>query len=173
MRVIVILSLLGFGTLVYAGDAEVADLLFGNLKDQLARGEQVEIARQSGFIAGEAGKTLLEPVCGLPVSFETSVVDLNHDGTLEVFVVAGNTCLSGATGSSVWLFIKDEAGVYLAHLGFPAGAYEALDSQNAGFSDLKFGGPGFCRAVWRWNGKDYEHLRDEPDEPGGCDYVHK
>ena len=59
MRVIVILSLLGFGTLVYAGDAAVADLLFGNFKDQLGTGEQVEIARQSGFIAGEDGKTLL------------------------------------------------------------------------------------------------------------------
>jgi hypothetical protein len=27
--------------------------------------------------------------------------------------------------------------------------------------------------VWRWNGKDYEHLRNDPDEPGGCDYVDK
>ena len=35
--------------------------------------EHVEIARQSGFIAGEDGKILLEPVCGLPVSLETSV----------------------------------------------------------------------------------------------------
>jgi hypothetical protein len=173
MRVMVILSVLGLGTFAYAGDARVAGLLFGKFTDELPGSAQAEMARQLGLTVGENGKTLLEPVCGLPLSFETTIEDLNHDGTPEVFVVGGNLCLSGGTESSVWLFIKDETGSYRQKLGFPAAVYEVLESTNAGFPDLKFGGPGFCRGVWRWNGNDYEHLRNEPDEPGGCDNVDK
>jgi hypothetical protein len=173
MCAVVILSVLGLRALASAGDAQVADLLFGKVKEQLSSSDQAAIVRQLGFAVGEDGTTLLDPVCGLPVSFETTVEDLNRDGIPEIFVVGGNSCLSGATGSSVSLFIRDESGHYQAHLGFPAAVYEVLDSMNDGFPDLKFGGRGFCRGVWRWNGKDYEHLRNEPDEPGGCDYIDK
>jgi hypothetical protein len=170
---LVILALLAFGASTYASDGQVADLLFGKVKDQPSSSEQADIAHQLDFTIAEDGKTLLDPVCGLPVSFDTTVEDLNHDGTPEVFVVGGNSCLSGMTAKSVWLFIKDESGDYQQKLGFPAAVYEVLNSRNAGFPDLKFGGPGFCRGVWRWDGKDYQHLRNDPDEPGGCDYVNK
>jgi hypothetical protein len=171
--VLLLLSLLGTSRVAQAGDLQAADLLFEKVKDRLPRSEQAAMAHQLGFRVGEDGKTLLDPVCGLPMSFETTVEDLNHDGTPEVFVVGGNTCISGITGLSVWLFVKDEFGDYQQKLGFPAAVYEVLDTQNAGFPDLKFGGRGFCRGVWRWNGKDYDPLRNEPDEPGGCEYVNK
>ena len=159
--------------MVYASDPQVADQLFGKVKDQLSSSEQTEIVHQLGFTISEDGQTLLDPVCGLPASFKTTVEDLNRDGIPEIFVVGGNTCYSGGDGSSVSLFIRDESGHYQAYLGFPAAVYEMVDSMNAGFPDLKFGGRGFCRGVWRWTGKDYEHLRNEPEEPGGCDYVDK
>jgi hypothetical protein len=173
VSVLVILSVVGISSAAYASDAQAADLLFAKVKDRLPRSEQAAMAHQLGFTVGEDGRTLLDPVCGRPISFETTLDDLNHDGTPEVFVVGGNTCLSGMTGLSVWLFVKGESGDYQQKLGFPAAEYEVLDSNNAGFPDLKFGGRGFCRGVWRWNGKDYDPLRNEPDEPGGCDYVNK
>jgi len=131
--------------------------------------ERVDISNQLGLKVGEDGKTLVESVCGQSFFFEMEIVDLNHDGKLEVFVLGGNTCLSGLAGSSVWLFVKDESGKYNANLGFPAGGYNVLDSLNAGFPDLRFGGPGFCEPVWRWNGKTYEYFRSIATAEGGCD----
>jgi hypothetical protein len=92
--------------------------------------------RQLEFSISRDGKTLLDTVCALPISHETTLEDLNRDGIPEVFVVGGNLCLSGGDASSVWLFIRNEAGAYQTHLGFPAAAYEMLDSMNAGFPDL-------------------------------------
>jgi hypothetical protein len=67
MRMIVVLGLLGAGAMVYASDAQVADQLFGKVKDQLSGSEHT---RQLGFTISEDGQTLLEPVCGLPASFK-------------------------------------------------------------------------------------------------------
>ena len=171
MWVTVILGILTLATLADAGDTQAPDLLFEQFEDRLSRSEQAEIVRLLDLKVSVDGKTLLEPVCGQPASFQARVEDLNRDGTPEIFIVGGNTCLSGGTGSSVWLFIKDESGHYRQKLGFPAAGYEVLNSTNAGMPDLKFGGPGFCRGVWRWNGSEYVHFKNEPDEPGGCDAV--
>ncbi len=62
-------------------------------------------------------------------------------------------------------------GKYKINLGFPAGAYESLETENLGYPYLKFGGPGFCSAVWRWNGKAYDFLQNQEEEPGGCEGV--
>jgi hypothetical protein len=70
MRMIVVLGLLGAGAMVYASDAQVADQLFGKVKDQLSSSEQTEIVRQLGFTISKNGQTLLDPVCGLPASFK-------------------------------------------------------------------------------------------------------
>ena len=73
--------------------------------------------------------------------------------------------MSGYTGSSIWLFIRTPDGTYTPHLGFPAASYEILPEARGGFPDLKFGGPGFCQAVWRWDGADYRFLRKEGQCP--------
>lgn len=97
--------------------------------------------------------------------------DLNGDGVQELFIVWGNTCTSGLAGASVSLFVKDASGRYIDTLGFPAIAYEKLATGHKGFPDLKFGGPGFCHGVWRWDGTSYRHLRNDLETAGGCDAV--
>ena len=71
------------------------------------------------------------------------------------------------------LFIRDPAGNLKPHLGFPAASADPLPERNEGYPDLLIGGPGFCFAVWRWNGASYEHLRNDPQMPGGCDHLNE
>lgn len=170
---ITLLSLLPALTAESATEPLMADLLFGKLSHHIPIHEQIDIVHQLGFAMAEDGKTLVDSVCGHPLSFTTSIEDLNHDGTHEIFVIAGNTCLSGSTGSSIWLFIKDQAGQLHQHLGFPAAAYDVLESTQTEFPDLRFAGPGFCYGIWHWNGSTYEHLRNEPEQPGWCDFYNQ
>lgn len=44
-----------------------------------------------------------------------------------------------------------------------------LPERRGDFPDVRIGGIGFCEAVWGWSGSEYEHIRNEPREPGGCD----
>ncbi len=150
--------------------ASCVDLLFGG-SGALSASDRRDIAAHLAFKTAADGKGLVDTVCEQSASAQVEASDLNGDDNPEVFVLGGNTCLSGAAGSSVWLFVKDASGKYQSNLGFPAGAYEALTSKNLGYPDLKFGGPGFCSAVWRWDGKAYAFLRNQPEEPGGCDDV--
>ncbi|HKY60058.1 MAG TPA: hypothetical protein VJP59_03515 [Gemmatimonadota bacterium] len=123
-----------------------------------------------GYTLSADGTALEAPDCGTIFS-QVEETDLNGDGVSEVFVLAGNTCTSGMAGSSIVLFIKDAEGRYGSHLGFPAGGWTKLETSNAGFPDLAIGGPGFCEAVWRWDGTTYQHDHDRETEPGGCDGV--
>ncbi len=75
--------------------------------------------------------------------------------------------------SSVILFIRNAVGRYTAHLGFPGRGAVPLESRSHGYPDLLIGGPGFCFAVWRWDGTTYVHLRNDPQAPGGCDHIGK
>lgn len=110
---------------------------------------------------------VLDEVCP-PATFDTEVVDLNGDGIPEIFLLGGNTCTSGAAGSSVWLFTKAKGGAYRMHFGFPSAGYKVLSRKTKGYPNIQFGGPGFCEAVWSWNGERYVHLRNVPTSPGGC-----
>lgn len=143
------------------------EILFKDLRGVLPAEVAETIYRDfyaSFLTPSEDGREMLDEG-GRATLFEATVEDLNRDGVNEIFVVGGNTYLSGYTGSSIWLFVRDAEGRYRQYLGFPAAAYEILPETNEGFSDLRFGGPGFCLAVWRWNGADYEYLRRE----GQCD----
>lgn len=118
-------------------------------------------------LAKDKSGFMLDDVCP-PVSFDVEVTDLNGDGIPEVFLLGGNTCTSGATGSSVWLFAKGKGGAYRMNLGFPSAGYKILSQTVKGYPNIQFGGPGFCEAVWSWNGKHYVHLKNVPTSPGGC-----
>ena len=104
-----------------------------------------------------------------PAVFNVEIVDLNKDGTPEVFVSGGNSCTSGVTGNSVWLFTKLTEGRYKMQFGFPAATYKSLPGNSNGYPDIRFGGPGFCEPVWRWNGREYSHFTNVPTASGGCD----
>ena len=147
-------------------DAKCAAIVFGDSGKALPAADQQAIASQLALKAGPEG--LVDTVCEQPAGSQVSLRDLNGDGTPEVFVLYGNTCLSGFAGSSLVLYIKDTSGKYQMNLGFPSGGYDVLETKNAGYADLKIGGPGFCFPVYRWNGKTYDFLRNQEEEPGGC-----
>jgi hypothetical protein len=150
-------------------DAKCAAIAFGDSGKALPAADQQAIASQLPLKAASQG--LVDTVCEEPAGSQASLRDLNGDGTPEVFLLYGNSCLSGFAGSTLALYVKDASGKYQMNLGFAAGGYDVLETKNAGYPDLKIGGPGFCSGVWRWNGKAYDFLRNQEEEPGGCDEV--
>jgi hypothetical protein len=129
--------------------------------------DQVDILGALGLLLNAEGR-VVDGACEEPVFPQFRFLDLDEDGTEEVIVDSGNTCVSGMTGTSVWLFVKDATGRYRSNLGFP-GMIDFLPTSNLGFPDLLIGGPGFCFPVWRWNGQEYDFLRSAPQSPTGCD----
>lgn len=158
---ILVLLLLSAPGVAWAGSG--ADILFGDVRGKVPAEVTDAIYRDffAAFLTPSADGTELLDEGGRPAPFRAELRDLNGDGIDEIFVIGGNAYLSGFTGSSIWLFIRSADGAYQPYLGFPAFAYEVLPETNKGFPDLKFGGPGFCQAVWRWDGAQYGYLRSE------------
>lgn len=170
MRAIVILSV----AILVAGCSGDADrpwsALFGADEKILSEADQQAVFLQmsEAFPLSDDGTTLVDPYCG-DIAPMTDVIDLNGDGNYEVFVEFGNSCISGFTGRSLSLFIKDENGNYQYQLGFPAMGYQMLERGVDGYPDLQFGGPGFCFPVWAWDGSNYEFKCSLPQADGGCE----
>ncbi len=165
---VLVLLALAWSTAVHADDKAGAALLFAKNPGKLSDAERVEIYKALGLKVSDDGKTLVDESCAQEVSSEVDVRDLNGDGVDEVLITYGNSCMSGMAGSSVVLFIKEKSGHYTSQLGFPGMIAEVRKTKTPGYPDLLIGGPGFCFPVWHWNGKAYVHLRDEPQEKGGC-----
>jgi hypothetical protein len=146
-------------------------LLFAQGRDGLSASERQLIFDGSWLAVDSTGKGFVDQSCGQPAGAVVSFSDWNHDGQTEVLVIAGNTCTSGMAGSSAVLFIKDSAGTYQSNLGFPAASADPQPTSNLGYPDLLIGGPGFCFPVWRWDGKEYQYLKQEPQMAGGCDHM--
>lgn len=161
-------------TLVGAGGADAQtpgqELLFPD-SITIAEEDQQAILDLLGYTVSADGASLEAMDCGPIFVAGVEEADLNGDGIVEVFVLAGNSCTSGMDGSTLTLFIKDGEGRYASHLGFPAGGWTALETSNAGFPDIAIGGPGFCEGVWKWDGTTYEHDHNRETEPGGCEGV--
>ncbi len=149
-----------------AGGAGPA-LLFRDGAGGLTDAEQLEVFSALGLAVAADGAGFVDTVCGQPAGAEIQILDLNGDGTSEVLAIFGNSCTSGHTGSSVALFIK-HGGAYRLQLGFPGASADPLETGNEGYPDLQIGGPGYCFPVWRWNGSEYVHHRNEPQAEGGC-----
>jgi len=163
---IFVLSFSFFTSATFAAP-EGIKVLFGNVNENLSVADKNEIFQTLGYSVTPDGTGLTSKECG-EVSFESRVVDLNGDGTPEVFVISGNTCTSGNTGASIDLFVNGSDGKYRKQLGFPAIDYEVMKEQNKGYPDLMFGGPGFCHGVWRWDGAKYEYHCSRESQPGAC-----
>lgn len=169
MRSFIFVLLLAATTSSHSEDrSPELQLLFGSETHGLSAAEQRAIFEALDLRLAPDGKQFLDSSCEMPATMQVDYPDLNRDGAPEVLVTYGNTCLSGNTGTSVLLFVKGD-GRYRANLGFPGAEVTALDASNLGYRDLLIGGPGFCFPVWRWNGREYEFLRSEPQQPGGCD----
>lgn len=156
-----------------ADDRAAAGLLFAKGSGGLSDTEQLEIFRALGLRVSDDGKGLVDDACGQPLVPDVQFPDLNADGVIEVLVTYGNACMSGLAGSSVALFVKDTSSHYRLNLGFPGMIAEVTSTMNQGHPDLVIGGPGFCFPVWRWDGKEYVHHRNQPQSPGGCDHLEK
>ena len=159
-----------YGAAVHADDGW--QLLFGPDAHGLSEDDQVAIYRHLGLTRSADGDTLL--VMGGedagPAHFSVQPEDLDADGRIEVFILGGNTFLSGESGSSVWLFTRSAPdGGWQMNLGIPAASYRVLARRVHGYPDLRFPGAGACDAVWRWDGNTYEHHEDVATGPGGCD----
>jgi hypothetical protein len=152
-------------------DLSAAALLFGEAPEELPERARREIVDGLGIRADPGGSVLLDDVCGAPIQAAVQVRDLNGDGRAEVMVVVESLCLYGGTGAGTTLFVLDEEGSYRPNLGFPGHVVEVLDRRRDGFPDLLVGGMSDCFAVWGWNGRAYEHLRNEPQRRGGCDFL--
>jgi len=158
--------------------AEPADppgpaLLFAAGQGDLSAAERGQVFGAIGLAVAPDGKSFLDGSCGQPADASVEFRDMNADGKQEALVIFGNSCTSGHAGSSAVLFIRDPAGNLQANLGFPAASADPLPEKNQGYPDLLIGGPGFCFGVWRWNGATYDHLRNDPQMPGGCDHLNE
>lgn len=145
-----------------------AELLFKGKIASLSTAEKEEIYKIIDVKVSLDGTKLIDRTCENEVDFDIQVKDLNNDKIPEVVVIGGNTCSSGATGSSIWLFIKNKGG-YQSNLGFPAAGYEVMKQSTKGYPNLLISGSGFCSAIWQWNGTKYQYLKNVPTSKGGCD----
>ncbi len=144
---------------------EGAGLFFANTASKLTAAEKNEIFKQTGFQLSRDKNAFImdKESADFPFDAFVYITDLNKDGKEEVFVQYGNSYTSGHTGSSLLLYIKNSAGKYQSHLGFPGVEPETLATANLGYPDLLIGVPGFEFPVWRWNGKVYDYHRKVKD----------
>lgn len=86
------------------------------------------------------------------------VRDLNGDGRPEAIILQGGTFCYGHTGAGYALVSKQADGSWRAVPGASGqGIPNVLATKGAGgWPDIELGGPGFCFAVWRWNGREYD-----------------
>lgn len=129
-----------------------------------------EIVRFLDLAPAPDGEGWVDGACGMPATFEVQSADLNGDGTPELMVAFGNTCTSGGSGISAAVFVRNAGGGLRNVLLLP-GIASVREQRTLGWADLEIGGPGFCVGVWGWNGTEYDHLRNEPLAPGGCNGV--
>lgn len=168
--------LLAFCASLLSACAKPADppgpaLLFAGGQGDLNAEERLQIFNSLALTLMPDSKGYIDQVCGRPADAKVEFRDMNSDGRQEVLVIYGNDCTSGMAGSSAQLFVRDAGGKLQSNLGFPAASADPLPQMNEGYPDLLIGGPGFCFPVWRWDGKEYIGLRNEPQMPGGCDHI--
>lgn len=134
----------------------------------LAAGELAAAGNEAAVIAeatsGQFKSTkgqYFDKECNQQTDYEAEVIDLNSDGQPEVFTQIFGTCLGGAAGVSMNLYIKGADGRWHPQFGFP-GVYQVLATRNKGYPDIEIGGPGSCFPIWRWNGKEYALFKKCP-----------
>ncbi|WP_046155266.1 hypothetical protein [Chromobacterium vaccinii] len=138
------------------------ELSAADLKDVLAAVNAAFVVKDQqtwGFVT---------PECAKPFPLSAEVVKGYEDNRNMLWLQGGNSCTSGNTEHSIWLFIRGEDGHLRANLGLPAKQATVTDDATDGYHDIRLSGNGFCEAVWRWNGSQYAHLKNIATQPGGC-----
>jgi len=102
------------------------------------------------------------------IDYSFQFIDLNEDGYPEVFRI--NCCsqmIFGLMLGETFLYLKDSSGKWKEINTWSGGMYEfkAINPSHKGFKDILFSG-GFIGAnempdaIWRWNGKQYDLLKN-------------
>ncbi|HYJ63438.1 MAG TPA: hypothetical protein VEV62_06825, partial [Parafilimonas sp.] len=145
--------------------SKASALLFKNTKTKLTALQKNKIADSLGFKMSKDEKQFIADDEAADYPFDAIVypTDLNKDEKEEIFILFGNSYISGMAGSSIVLFIADKNGSYKKNLNFPGMLPDALATINLGYPDLLIGGPGMEFPVWRWNGKAYDYYKEVKD----------
>ena len=91
----------------------------------------------------------------------TTYKDLNGDGLKDAVISDSSTMCYGRTGVGYYIVAQQKTGnwkLIFENMGIPTFLKtKGID----GWSDIKNGGPGFCFAVYRWDGQKYDVNRYE------------
>lgn len=109
------------------------------------------------------------PQCHTPFPLNATIPDDAKADQKFIWIEGGDSCTSGNTENSVWLFIRGEDGHLRSNLGVPAKKIIVTEEHHDGYNDIRLSGNGFCEAIWRWDGNQYQHLKNIATQPGGCD----
>lgn len=90
-----------------------------------------------------------------------SAADLNGDGLPEAIIIESSSFCYGMQGAGYMLVSKQRGGTWKL-ITSGSGILIPLATKGAGgWPDLEIGGPGFCFAVERWNGREYALVRHQ------------
>lgn len=93
-----------------------------------------------------------------PGTIET-VRDINRDGRPDAVITEGSVFCFGATEAGYVVVSKQAGGGWQRIASGPGFARFLPRRAATGWPDLEIGGPGFCFAVQRWNGREYVRHR--------------
>jgi hypothetical protein len=99
------------------------------------------------------------------------VRDINGDDRPDAVITEGSIYCFGGTEVGYTIVSKQANGSWRRITGGPGIAHFLFRRAATGWPDLEVGGPGFCFAVQRWNGREYVHHRYQYEgkrcRPGG------
>lgn len=129
---------------------------FGKTESKVSTKEASQIFKAVGFSKTTDG---WDGGCGLGEI--TTYKDLNGDGLKEAVISDSSFMCYGNTGVGYYIISKQLNGTWkpiFENMGIPTFLKtKGID----GWPDIENGGPGFCFAVFRWNGNSYEVNRFE------------
>lgn len=134
-----------------------AKLLFTGVKTKMTDVEKNQIAKLSGAVLAEDKQSFT--VEGESAEVGVYPLDLNNDGSEEVFVIIGSSFMYGNTGQGFDFLMKDQTGNYKSVLSFP-GIPSLIQTKGKTMPAVKIGGPGFVFPVYDWNGSQYVLIKN-------------
>ena len=140
--------------------------LFKNVKSKLTVEEKNLIYQLTGFQTSKDGKQfILKDMDEYPFDIEIFVLDVNDDGTEEIFIGYGNTATSGNAGSSSMAFAKQSYSGYVKSFD-QQGMLPSVVSGHNGIG-LLIGVPGFTYPVYWISGSSYSRSTIKDKELNG------
>lgn len=128
---------------------------FAETKLNVPAKEVSQIFKAAGFAKTKSG---WEANCD--IGEITTYKDLNGDGLKDAIISDHSTMCYGNTGVGYYI-VAQQKGTWkllFENMGIPT---FMKNKGTDGWPDIENGGPGFCFAVYRWNGQKYEVNRYE------------